>query len=194
MKKTISLLWVGLWITPSLVLAGKEGMPSMPLIQPKKSYTVESAAQGEALLDQRGYGDQEPMVRMMNLMMVGGSGLEGMEMDIASSSTPSSHAGHSAHAAPTQTTDPKISAAIVSDSPKVGTNILEITTDPGDTQPPTLEVFMTNMDMGTETPAAKKTGAGKYRAKISFSMKGPWAVRVKSPKGETKTFNFDVSR
>src|SRR4051812_4447332 len=60
--------------------SGEEGMPKMPLIQPKKTFTVSTQEAGENLLEQRGYGDQEPMVRMMNLMMVGGSGYEGMDM------------------------------------------------------------------------------------------------------------------
>jgi hypothetical protein len=67
-------------VTSSLVQAGTEGMKEMPMIQPKKSYSVPTKEAGEELDAQRGYGDQEPMVRMMNLMMVEGSGMEGMDM------------------------------------------------------------------------------------------------------------------
>ena len=61
--------------------AGTEGMPGMPKIAPKKSYSVSSVDASEELQEQRGFGDKEPEVRMMNLMMVGGSGMEGMTME-----------------------------------------------------------------------------------------------------------------
>lgn len=57
-----------------------EGMPNMPRIAPKRVYTVPTREAGEELLESRGFGDREPSVRMMNLMMVEGSGYEGMEM------------------------------------------------------------------------------------------------------------------
>src|SRR5436305_2561085 len=57
-----------------------EGQPGMPRIQPEKSYSVSSDEQGERLLQERGYGDEEARVGMMYQMMVGGSGMEGMEM------------------------------------------------------------------------------------------------------------------
>lgn len=52
--------------------AGREGMPNMPLLEPKKNFTVSTAEKGEELLEGRGFGEQEPMVRMMNLMMARG--------------------------------------------------------------------------------------------------------------------------
>ena len=73
-----------LFLTTSLITtstwSGEEGMPKMPIIQPKKTYVIPNQKTGDELLEQRGYGDQEPMVRMMNLMMVGGSEYEGMDM------------------------------------------------------------------------------------------------------------------
>lgn len=60
--------------------AGTESMPSMPKIQPHKVMTVKG---GEDFESQKGFGDQAPMVRMMNLMMVEGSGMEGMSMDMS---------------------------------------------------------------------------------------------------------------
>ncbi|MBC7690245.1 MAG: FixH family protein [Methylotenera sp.] len=60
--------------------SSEEGMPKMPLIQPKKTYSVPNEQAGEDLLENRGYGERESMVRMMNLMMVTGSGYEGMDM------------------------------------------------------------------------------------------------------------------
>jgi hypothetical protein len=80
MRMQTKLLWLGLLFLPLPVQAGKEGMSGMPLIQPKRTYTIPTREAGEELKAARGFGDQEPMVRMMNLMMVGGSGLEGMEM------------------------------------------------------------------------------------------------------------------
>jgi hypothetical protein len=61
--------------------AAQDNMPQMPQIHSKATYTVKSVDQGETLQDARGFGDQAPMVRMMNLMMVGGSGYEGMAMN-----------------------------------------------------------------------------------------------------------------
>jgi hypothetical protein len=58
----------------------RESMASMPKIEPKKTYLVPSDDAGDDLSSARGFGDQEPMVRMMNLMMVEGSGFEGMDM------------------------------------------------------------------------------------------------------------------
>lgn len=64
----------------SVSWAGTEGMESMPIIAPKKVFVVQ---ENQDLESQRGFGDQEPQVRMMNLMMVEGSGMEGMSMDMA---------------------------------------------------------------------------------------------------------------
>jgi hypothetical protein len=75
----IFFITAALWISASAT-AGQESMPHMPRMAPKKTYTVKTQEEGTELLERRGYGDQEPMVRMMNLMMVGGSGYEGMDM------------------------------------------------------------------------------------------------------------------
>ncbi len=60
----------------------EEGMPGMPLAREKQIFSVTSFPQGEKLRHESGYGDQETVVRMMNLMMVGGSAVEGMEMPL----------------------------------------------------------------------------------------------------------------
>ena len=60
--------------------AHSEAMPSMPVLKPVRVYTVQGKEDWEKI---RGFGDKEPHVRMMNLMMVEGSGMEGMEMDMS---------------------------------------------------------------------------------------------------------------
>lgn len=69
--------------------AATEGMRDMPKITPSKTTTVKTKEEGEALLRGRGFGAEEPKVRMMNLMMVEGSGMEGMDM-----SAPAGGAAH----------------------------------------------------------------------------------------------------
>lgn len=64
---------------PSTMKA-EESMPNMPRIEPQRVYSVGTEQEGEDLLEERGFGEQEPRVRMMNRMMVGGSGLENMDM------------------------------------------------------------------------------------------------------------------
>lgn len=67
-------------------------MPQMPKLKAKRVYTVPNPEAGEALEAQRGFGDQSDEVQMMNLMMVGGSGYEEMEMTPDSSAK--SHQNH----------------------------------------------------------------------------------------------------
>ena len=76
MKKFVSSITIFLIMTPA-AFAEHEEMPSMPRLQPQKIFIVKD---GLELESQRGFGAQEPMVRMMNLMMVEGSGMEGMDM------------------------------------------------------------------------------------------------------------------
>jgi len=64
---------------------GKEHMPNMPILKPKRVYTVEDP---EKLAAEAGFAKDAKEVQMMNLMMVEGSGMEGMDM--------SGH-GHSGH-------------------------------------------------------------------------------------------------
>ena len=67
-------------LIPASTWAAEEHMPQMPRIEPKKVFVVPSQDAGEALLEDRGFGEEEDQVRMMNLMMVEGSGFEGMDM------------------------------------------------------------------------------------------------------------------
>jgi hypothetical protein len=196
MNKTllIILFGFGAFLISALSYAAEEGMPRMPRITPKNSYKIETAQQGEDLLNQRGYGDQEPMVRMMNLMMVGGSGYEGMDMQNMSAATapkvPSPAEG--------QTATYDVQSKITPDPPHVGTNTLEIEIHRKNGGTPVrglkirAQVYMTSMNMGTEEPVVKETAPGKYRVKVAFSMAGPWAVKLLLPEGGEKVSSFSV--
>lgn len=191
---------------------GTQGMPSMPLIKPVKTYSISSSEQGEALVEQRGFGDKEPEVRMMNLMMVEGSGFEGMDMNSsgAYSAGDGAHAGHGVMAASDKPLAKEVGKSsdasklnfevlIAPNPPKVGANILTI-------RPTHIEsgklakglkakaqVYMTSMDMGTEEPKVKEVKPGEYQIKAVFSMQGPWAVKFITADGE-KVFDFQVSK
>jgi hypothetical protein len=206
-------------------LAGSEGMPGMPIISPKKTYSVPSKDAGEELQDQRGFGDQEPMVRMMNLMMVGGSGYEGMNMEEMGKmeATDHAHMNHqmtmaendhemgnmsgtkmqptppkTAKPAEGQTASYDILPKITPDPPTAGANTLDISVENKNTHKPVpglklkVQVYMTSMDMGTEEPRVKEISPGKYRVKVVFSMKGPWAVKLSLPEGGEKTLAYEV--
>jgi hypothetical protein len=69
------LIFLFFFFTPAF--AGTEGMPSMPIAKPKLVFTVTGKENFE---ETRGFGKDADRVKMMNLMMVGGSEYEGMEM------------------------------------------------------------------------------------------------------------------
>ncbi len=183
----------------SFASAGTEGMPSMPKIEPKRTINVQG---NEDFESQQGFGDQAPMVQMMNLMMVEGSGLEGMEMDMAQNE----HAGHEGHKIGTSSSENRAAelpydfqVKIVPGPAKVGTNTVELTITDTKNQKPTkglklkAQVYMTSMDMGTEEPKVKEVAPGKYQVKAAFTMMGPWAVKLILPDGKEKVFDFEVS-
>ena len=196
----ISFNFLAIAITlPFLALADNEGMPNMKIIKPKKSYSVTSKDQGDQLQDDRGFGDKEPEVRMMNLMMVEGSGYEGMDMGEMKMAD---HMAMNDHVATNDQKGMKESSAEIimpksPSNPKVGANLYEFDIKDPKTGKAlaglklTSQVFMTSMDMGTETPRVKELTAGHYQVKAVFSMKGPWALKIILPKGE-KVFEFNV--
>jgi hypothetical protein len=47
------------------------------------------------------------------------------------------------------------------------------------------------MDMGTDEPRVRETSPGNYQLTATFSMKGPWAIKLILP-GEEKVLAFDV--
>lgn len=208
MKSNLSFL-VALSLISIPAWGGVEGMPKMPKIQPKKVYSIKNKKEGEELLEQRGYGDQEPMVRMMNLMMVGGSGYEGMDMSEMAGDKKhvamSGHEGHMQAAAPPvptpaegQTASYDFNVKITPDPPKVGTNTLVVGIQHKNEAKPAkglnikAQVFMTTMDMGTEEPNVKEIAPGRYQIKVGFSMKGQWAVKLLLPESGEKVLNFEV--
>ncbi|MBC7386161.1 MAG: FixH family protein [Cryobacterium sp.] len=189
---------------PALVpvaYADEERMPNMPIIHPKKIYSVPSEAAGADLLEQRGYGDKEQAVKMMNLMMVEGSGYVGMDMrNMKMESDKPTVAMNNQKENKTSVVEmgkKPINAGNynvdLTQSPapaQVGANVYEFTvTDPKLNQPVLglklkAEVSMTSMDMGTDTPKVKEPKPGHYQVKAVFSMKGPWALKIILPNGE----------
>jgi hypothetical protein len=185
MKKIILFL-IPLFST-SVAFSGTDMMPSMPMMKEKKLHVVKSNEEGEDLQDQRGFGDDAPKVRMMNLMMVEGSGYEGMDMSemSAQDSKSTGTTDHTSHAVQT----PSSSLELKSFQPKKGLNVIEFTAKPN--LKFTAQVYMTSMDMGTETPRVKEVTPGKYQVKANFTMVGPWALKI-SGGGISKEFNFEA--
>ncbi len=199
MKLYPILIAAALIATPARSM--EEGMPKMRRIQAKRTFIVPNQEAGEELLKQRGYGDQEPMVRMMNLMMVGGSGYEGMDMaQMTADATNSKISGPATVPTPAegQTATFDFDAKITPNPPTVGANILVIviqrknTTDPAMGLKIAAQVYMTSMDMGTEEPSVQEISPGRYQLKAVFSMAGPWAVKILLPEEGTKVLNFEV--
>jgi len=249
--------------------AGQPGMSGMktgiadmktatvPQLQEKGTYT---ATGDENWKKQTGFGHNAGMVAMMNQMMVGGSGMEGMKMPAMkmdfgeknyAPTEDDADAGNMAGmdmggtgksgnsgkggdmagmkmdaappaakqdapadggqampgmnmAAPTGGSAPAASApvqvtATTASPPKAGDNALTISITDAQGKPVTgakitTSVAMTSMDMGTPHPAVTEKGGGKYSATATFSMAGPWRVKVKvilpGQKPVLKAFDF----
>jgi len=234
---------------------------TVPQLQEKGTYT---ATGNEDWKKQTGFGHNAGMVAMMNQMMVGGSGMEGMKMapmnmkfdeqnyakpegDDADNSMAGMNMGGKDGstgksgssgkagdiggmkmdatppaakqdapadsgqampgmnmAAPAGGSAPAASApvqvtATTATTPKAGDNALTISLTDAQGKPITgakitTSVAMTSMDMGTTHPAVTEKGGGKYTTTATFSMAGPWRVKVKvTPPGQkpqTKAFDF----
>lgn len=189
-------------LLPSFALAGNEGMPSMPLIQPIRTTVITAKDDPQS---QQGFGDKEPEVKMMNLMMVEGSGMQGMNMDMGSDHKMAQNDKVPAKdgAMAEMSTFEKSSATYAVElrsslKAKVGVNLIEVSVKDVKTQKNAkglklkAEVFMTSMDMGTESPSVKETTAGNYQVKAGFAMKGPWAVKLIFPDKSAKVLTFDA--
>jgi hypothetical protein len=195
----------------------EQGMPSMPLIKEKRVFTVSPK---DDLQSEQGFGDQEPMVKMMNLMMVEGSGMEGMSMDMAPGKemAPGMKMGSGMKMAPgmKMSANEKMPAESASETaktsepqylvdaksltpPKAGTDLIQVSVLDLKSKKPVkglklkAQVYMTSMDMGTETPLVKESKNGGYELKAPFAMKGPWAVKLIFPDKTEKVFNFEVA-
>ena len=171
---------------------------SMPQLKEKSSYDWTGNEDWET---RTGFGKLEPMVRMMILMMVGGSGMEGMKMlpmDMVFNAENFMEGGDS----PMKDMPVANSQALKVDAKiakvGVGDNNVSITITTPDGKAVTgakitTAVAMTNMDMGTTHPAIKELGKGKYALKANFSMNGPWRLTliVSSPGMQPLTYSFD---
>jgi hypothetical protein len=174
------------------VIRHGEAMEAMPMIEPKRVYTVTGKEDFESLM---GYGRDEPMVGMMNLMMVEGSDMEGMEMEpmqmAADTSDPLAPENIGKYMKkpdgktapkPTPTEAFSIKAEVQPNPPVVGENkILFSVAVPGSGQrildaKLTARVEMTSMDMGSESPHVKSLPDGRYEVAVRFTMAGPWRV------------------
>jgi hypothetical protein len=188
-------------------IAANEGMPNMPKVNAKRVYMVKSQEEGETLLDDRGFGEKEPEVKMMNLMMVEGSGYEGMDMagmklsknDKGTPSMDMSGSGKNEASSAEGAHSYEVKQTIKPNPPKPGVNTIEFLVNDKSGKPAKglkikSEVKMTSMDMGTENPKVKEIAPGKYQTKVSFTMQGPWAVTLTFPNGEQQTFNFNASK
>jgi hypothetical protein len=197
---SVPALFTFLALNPTEIRAGSEGMPSMPLIQPKKTFTVKD---GSELESQRGFGDQEPEVKMMNLMMVEGSGMEGMSMsamgDMKNTKMDAGKPAQSDEAKRMNMGKYAVEIKAANEPARVGATLINITVKDRQNKQPVkglklkAKVYMTQMDMGTDAPLVSEVSKGQYQLKAPFAMKGQWAVKVELPDGESQITNFDVS-
>ncbi|MBS1723447.1 MAG: FixH family protein [Armatimonadetes bacterium] len=175
---------------------GHEGhvASSLPKLGEKNTYTWTGKEEWDT---RTGFGKLEPMVRMMILMMVAGSGMEGMKMaPVALVFNEANFTEGDAQSMDMDAQTLKVEAKL--DKPAVGDNNVTFTIADKDGKPVekakvTTAVAMTNMDMGTAHPAVKELGKGKYAVKANFSMVGPWRLTlvVAAPGGKAETYNFD---
>jgi hypothetical protein len=191
--------------------AAQDNMPQMPQAHSKTTYTVKSADQGDTLQDERGFGDQAPMVRMMNLMMVEGSGYEGMAMapshGKSSGQSMAEMPGMAMGASPVKTSRVPASKTDATyeyqlkgppGGAKVGANTVVVSIHQVNNHQPAkglklkAQVYMTSMDMGLGEPRVKEIAPGDYQLKAVFAMEGPWAVKITLPGGQERVFNFSV--
>ncbi len=180
---TISFLLASTSI-PTTLHAGTEGMKDLPQIKSGQIHTVDGSEDFES---EKGFGDQEPMVKMMNLMMVEGSGYEGMTMgkDASMKKNPPS-SGHSMASMNESKKDQNYKVDILNDagSAKVGANKIKFKVIRGAQAVKKLKlngrVFMLSMDMGESSPKINEITPGIYEIKSNFTMRGEWAIEVSS--------------
>ena len=208
MKNLIKIFIIVVAWKQSFALAGQEQMKNMPILKEKKEYAIPSNDAGNELQETRGYGDKEPEVRMMNLMMVGGSGFEGMDMSqmkMAEAKKPASNSmdgmkmdGSSPNPTASQSSAELIEMIKSPSGPKTGASIYEFSVK--DKAGKILkglklkvQVYMLSMDMGTDTPKVTEVKPGVYQTKAGFSMSGPWAIKITAPETE-KVFEIQVGQ
>ncbi|MBS1701392.1 MAG: FixH family protein [Armatimonadetes bacterium] len=171
---------------------------SMPQLKEKSSYVWTGNEEWET---RTGFGKLEPMVKMMILMMVGGSGMEGMKMlpmDMVFNAENFTEGGDAPMKDMPMANSQTLKVEAKIGNVGVGDNNVAITVTTPDGKPVTgakvtTAVAMTNMDMGTTHPAVKELGKGKYAMKANFSMNGPWRLTlvVSAPGMQPQTYSFD---
>ena len=173
---------------------------SMPQLKEKSSYDWTGKEDWDI---RTGFGKLEPMVRMMILMMVGGSGMEGMKMlpmDMVFNAENFMEGGESAmkDMPEMKMGDKSLRVEAKIEKVGVGDNNVSISISMPDGKAVmgakiTTAVAMTNMDMGTTHPAVKELGKGKYALKANFSMNGPWRLTlvVTAAGMQPLTYSFD---
>ncbi len=74
-------------------------------------------------------------------------------------------------------------------------NVKDTQGKPVDNAKVSFNVNMTSMNMGSQQGTATSQGSGKYAAKGSFSMRGPWRVSatVVMPDGKQMNQDFDLN-
>lgn len=171
---------------------------SRPQLREKATY----AWTGNEEWDTRtGFGKLEPMVRMMILMMVGGSGMEGMKMtpmDMVFNEANFTETGDQPMKEMSMSSSKELKVEATLEKPGVGDNDVSVTILTPDGRPVEgakiiAAVAMTSMDMGTTHPVVKDIGKGKYGLKANFSMMGPWrlTLAVSGTGMPPSTYNFD---
>ncbi len=173
---------------------------SLPQLKEKSAY----AWTDEMDFDIRtGFGKFEPMVRMMILMMVGGSGMEGMkmapmEMKFDQANFVESGDQPMKDMPGMNMSDKPLKVEVKLDKASVGDNNVTVMISTPDGKPVekakiTTSVAMTSMDMGTTHPAMKELGKGMYSLRANFSMGGPWrlTLTITAPVMPPSTYTFD---
>ena len=186
----------------------RESMTNMPLLQPKRIWTV-TGTEDWAML--RGFGEATGMVNMMNGMMVGGSAMQHMkmgkmDMKMAEMPAPTPEEARTEAAPATEspaTESPAasgltVAAALTGGTAVVGDNTVALTIKDAAGKPVSglklaASVAMVTMDMGTAHPSVREMGDGQYRTTANFSMAGPWRVVVSGDGGKVRgSFDFQA--
>jgi hypothetical protein len=178
---------MGAFGSPAVTTPG-ESMTGLTVLQPVKLKVVVAHENWQKLT---GFGDSTAAMRMMTLMMVAGSGMEGMaSMNLAAHAT---MAGHSA-ATSSSTDDCNVVVTPVDSNPVVGANELKFQVFDGVGAPlHTLKlratVEMATMNMGVTHPAIVETAPGTYSVSPVFSMQGDWKVAIIGTMGAATVLN-----
>ena len=179
---------------------GMEGhvASSRPQLKEKSSYVWTGKEDWDTRTH---FGKLEPMVRMMTLMMVGGSGMEGMKMapmDMVFNAANFTEGGDDPMKDMPGMNSSALKVAATLPKPGVGDNDVSVNILTPDGKPVigakiTTSIAMTSMDMGTTHPAVKELGKGKYAVKANFSMGGPWRLTliVTAPGLPPSSYVFD---